>query len=133
MPELLIKRFLCYCVLSLDLCVINILRVPTSLLTSCLSSLNCSPLFFIVMHKSIQAYFLIDLKEAIMLLLLVNGMHKELCLADKLPYLCTTLWYCWIFCYSATVPRAFHGKVCGRLCKYKVWVTAFVSSPLLSS
>lgn len=68
-----------------------------------------------------------------MLLLLVNGMHKELCLTDKLLYLCTTLWYCGIFSYSATVRRAFNGKVCGRLCKYKVWVMAFVSSPLLSS
>lgn len=31
--ELLIKRFLCYCVLSLDLCAINTLKVPTPLLT----------------------------------------------------------------------------------------------------
>lgn len=31
--ELLMKTFLCYCVLSLDLYVINTLKVPTSLLT----------------------------------------------------------------------------------------------------
>lgn len=69
--ELLIKRFLCYCVLSLDLCVINTLSAYFSLnITSCPSSLNCRPLSLIVctMHKSIQGYFLIDLEEVIMLL-----------------------------------------------------------------
>lgn len=33
-----------------------------------------------------------------MLLFLVNGMHKKLCLADKLLHV--------LFCYGATVPRA---------------------------